>query len=89
MLKSFPLERIVQVFPALGLDDPDFRIRPLHDEDRIIVCKLRDEGLVVIEGQRVEIKNFDALSALDDFERAHLRHFRMSEALLALKRKKP
>ena len=63
--------------------------RPLHDEDRIIVCKLRDEGLVVIEGQRVEIKNFDALSALDDFERAHLRHFRMSEALLALKRKKP
>ena len=44
--------------------------------------QLRDEGLVVIEGQRVEIKNFDALSALGDFERAHLRHFQMSEALL-------
>ena len=45
--------------------------------------QLRDEGLVVIEGHRVEIKNFDALSALGDFERAHLRHFQMSEALLA------
>lgn len=45
--------------------------------------QLRDEGLVVIEGHQVEIKNFDALSALGDFERSHLKHFRMSEALLA------
>lgn len=44
--------------------------------------RLRDEGLVVIEGHRVKIKNFDALSALGDFDRAHLRHFQMSEALL-------
>jgi len=44
--------------------------------------QLRDEGLVEIEGHRVEIKDFDALSALGNFERAHLSHFRMSEALL-------
>lgn len=45
--------------------------------------QLRNEGLVIMEDHRVEIKNFEALSALGDFEHAHLRHFRMSDALLA------
>jgi CRP-like cAMP-binding protein len=44
--------------------------------------QLRDEGLIDMQGHRVEIKNFETLSALADFERAYLRHFRMSEALL-------
>jgi CRP-like cAMP-binding protein len=44
--------------------------------------QLRDEGLIDMQGHRVEIKNFEALSALADFERTYSRHFRMSEALL-------
>jgi CRP-like cAMP-binding protein len=45
--------------------------------------RLRDDGLVAVEGHRVEITNFEALSALGDFDGSHSRHFRMSDALLA------
>jgi hypothetical protein len=45
--------------------------------------RLRHEGLVAIEGHRVEINYFAALSALGDFESTYLRHFCMSDALLA------
>jgi CRP-like cAMP-binding protein len=44
--------------------------------------QLRDDGLVGVEGQQVTIKDLDKLSALADFERTYLNHFRMSEALL-------
>lgn len=43
--------------------------------------QLRDDGLVVVEGQQFTLKNIEALSALADFERTYLNHFRMSEAL--------
>jgi CRP-like cAMP-binding protein len=43
--------------------------------------QLRADGLVVIEGQQVTISNVEGLSALADFERTYLNHFRMSEAL--------
>jgi CRP-like cAMP-binding protein len=43
--------------------------------------QLRDDGLVSIEGQMLTIKDRNALSALADFERTYLSHFRMSEAL--------
>ena len=45
--------------------------------------QLRDEGVAVIKRRQVEIKNFEALSALGNFERAHFKHLRMSDALLA------
>jgi len=45
--------------------------------------QLRDDGLVVVAGQILTIRNFSALSALADFERTYLSHFRMSEALFA------
>jgi CRP/FNR family transcriptional regulator, anaerobic regulatory protein len=35
--------------------------------------QLRDEGLIVMEGHRVEITNFEALSSLEDFDGAHSR----------------
>jgi CRP-like cAMP-binding protein len=44
--------------------------------------QLRDDGLVGVEGQLVSIRNLEALSALADFERTYLNHFRMSDALL-------
>jgi CRP-like cAMP-binding protein len=44
--------------------------------------QLRADGLVIIEGQKVTIRNIEGLSALADFERTYLNHFRMGEALL-------
>jgi CRP-like cAMP-binding protein len=43
--------------------------------------QLRDDGLVSIGGQVLTIKDFNAISALADFERTYLSHFRMSDAL--------
>jgi CRP-like cAMP-binding protein len=43
--------------------------------------QLRNDGLVVIAGQVLKIKDLRALAALADFERTYLSHFRMSEAL--------
>jgi CRP-like cAMP-binding protein len=43
--------------------------------------QLRADGLVVVEDHQVTVKNLEALSALADFERTYLNHFRMSEAL--------
>ena len=43
--------------------------------------QLRDDGLVAIDGHQVTIKNLDGLSALADFERTYLNHFRISGAL--------
>lgn len=44
--------------------------------------QLRDDGLVIVDGQLLTIKDLSAVSALADFERTYLSHFRMSEALL-------
>jgi len=43
--------------------------------------RLRDDGLVTIEEQRVMINDIDALSALADFERTYLSHFRIPASL--------
>jgi CRP-like cAMP-binding protein len=43
--------------------------------------QLRADGLVIIEGKQVTIRNIEGLSALADFERTYLNHFRMSDAL--------
>jgi CRP-like cAMP-binding protein len=43
--------------------------------------QLRDDGLVIVEGQVVTIRDLNAISALADFERTYLSHLRMSEAL--------
>ena len=43
--------------------------------------QLRMDGFLAIEGQQVTIRNIEGLSALADFERTYLDHFRMSEAL--------
>jgi CRP-like cAMP-binding protein len=53
---------------ALGLSVPHVN-RTLRE--------LRDDGLVAIEGQRVTIKDIDALSALADFEKTYLSRFRL------------
>jgi CRP-like cAMP-binding protein len=45
--------------------------------------QLRDDGLIVVAGQKVTITNFPALAALADFERTYLNHFRMSDTLFA------
>ena len=41
--------------------------------------KLREEDLVAIEGQRVVIKDVEALSRLADFERAYLGRFQRND----------
>ena len=41
--------------------------------------QLRDDGLVEIEGQRVIIKDIDALARLADFERTYLSRFQLNE----------
>jgi CRP-like cAMP-binding protein len=41
--------------------------------------QLRDEDLVAIEGQRVVIRNVEALSRLADFERAYLGRFQLND----------
>ena len=43
--------------------------------------QLREEDLVVIEGQRVIIKDVDALGRLADFERTYLSRFQLNELL--------
>ena len=43
--------------------------------------QLREENLVAIEGQRVVIKNVEALSRLADFERAYLGRFQLNDLL--------
>ena len=43
--------------------------------------QLREDDLVAIEGQRVIIKDIEALSRLADFERAYLSRFQLSELL--------
>lgn len=43
--------------------------------------QLRDDGLVLIEGHQVVMKDFEGLAALADFERSYLSRSRISEAL--------
>ena len=43
--------------------------------------QLRDDGFVIAEGQVLTIKDLNAISALADFERTYLSHFRMNDAL--------
>ena len=43
--------------------------------------QLREDDLVAIEGQRVIIKDIEALSALADFERTYLSRFQLNELL--------
>jgi len=43
--------------------------------------QLREEDLVVIEGQRVIIKDVDTLGRLADFERTYLSRFQLSDLL--------
>jgi CRP-like cAMP-binding protein len=45
--------------------------------------QLRDDGLIIVTGQKVTIANFPTLAALADFERTYLSHFRMSDTLFA------
>jgi DNA-binding transcriptional regulator LsrR (DeoR family) len=41
--------------------------------------QLREENLVAIEGQKVVIKDVEALSRLADFERAYLGRFQLDD----------
>jgi len=41
--------------------------------------QLREEGFLGIEGQRIVIRDVEALAALAEFDRAYLGHFRMAE----------
>jgi CRP-like cAMP-binding protein len=41
--------------------------------------QLREEGFLAIEGQKIEIKNIDALAALAEFDPAYLSRFRMAD----------
>ncbi len=41
--------------------------------------QLREEGFLGIEGQRIVIRDVEALAALAEFDRAYLSHFRMAQ----------
>ena len=41
--------------------------------------QLREEGFLGIEGQRIVIRDVEALGALADFDRTYLSHFRMTD----------
>jgi CRP-like cAMP-binding protein len=41
--------------------------------------QLREEGFLGIDGQRIVIRDVEALAALADFDRAYLSHFRMAQ----------
>jgi len=43
--------------------------------------RLRDDALIAVEGQQIAVRDLKALSALADFDRTYLTHFRMSDAL--------
>jgi len=43
--------------------------------------KLREDGLVAVEGQTVAIKDFDALAALADFDKSYLSRFHLGALL--------
>jgi CRP-like cAMP-binding protein len=57
---------------ALGLSVPHVN-RTLRE--------LRDDGLISIEDQQVVINDIDALSALADFDKTYLSHFRLPASL--------
>jgi CRP-like cAMP-binding protein len=46
-----------------------------------VLRRLREDGLVVVEDQRVTIQNIDALSELADFEPGYLSRFSGAELL--------
>jgi hypothetical protein len=43
--------------------------------------QLREDDLVAVEGQRVIIKDIEALGTLGDFERTYLSRFQLNELL--------
>jgi hypothetical protein len=58
LLQPFPLGRIVQVLPALGFYDPDFRVAPLDDEIRDVVGDAA-VGVAVLDTEDRALAVFD------------------------------
>ena len=86
----FLLELLMRL-QAIGLADASSYRMPLTQEliaDALglslqhvnrTLRQLREEGFLSIEGQRIVIRDVEALAALADFDRAYLSHFRMAE----------
>ncbi len=93
-LSHFLLELLTRM-QVIGLADESSFNLPLTQEQlgdalgltRVHISRtlrqLRDDGLIIVTGQKVIIADFPALEALADFERTYLRHFRMSDTLFA------
>jgi CRP-like cAMP-binding protein len=86
----FLLELLIRL-QAVGLADASSYHMPLTQEliaDALglslqhvnrTLRQLREEGFLGIDGQRIVIRDVEALAALADFDRAYLSHFRMAE----------